>query len=98
MCIGGRVGADIDIDGTGDASVWARLWGESLGRFLVGVQPENEADFIKWMAGHPITILGTVTDSENLTISDGHEILIDVKTNSMVEAWQKTLDMTGGVA
>ena len=98
MCIGGRVGADIDIDGTGDASVWARLWGESLGRFLVGVQPENEADFIKWMAGHPITILGTVTDSENLTISDGHEILIDIKTNSMVEAWQKTLDMTGGVA
>ena len=98
MCIGGRVGADIDIDGTGDASVWSRLWGESLGRFLVGVQPENEADFIKWMTGHPITILGTVTESENLTISDGYDVLIDVETNSMVEAWQKTLDMTGGVA
>ena len=98
MCIGGRVGANIDIDGTGDASVWSRLWGESLGRFLVGVQPENEDAFIKWMAGHPITMLGTVTDSENLTISDGYDVLIDVETNSMVEAWQKTLDMTGGVA
>jgi phosphoribosylformylglycinamidine synthase len=98
MCIGGRLGADIDIDGTGDASVWARLWGESLGRFLVGVQPEDEADFIQWMAGHPITMLGTVTDSENLTISDGYDVLIDVETTSMVEAWQKTLDMTGGVA
>ena len=98
MCIGGRLGADIDIDGTGDASVWARLWGESLGRFLVGVQPEDEAGFIQWMAGHPITMLGTVTDSENLTISDGYDVLIDVETTSMVEAWQKTLDMTGGVA
>jgi phosphoribosylformylglycinamidine synthase len=98
MCIGGRLGADIDIDGTGDASVWARLWGESLGRFLVAVQPEDEANFIQWMAGHPITMLGTVTDSENLTISDGYDVLIDVDTTSMVEAWQKTLDMTGGVA
>ena len=98
MCIGGRVGAEIDIDGTGNASVWSRLWGESLGRFLVGVQPENEAAFVKWMAGHPITMLGTVTDSENLTISDGYDVLIDVETTSMVEAWQKTLDMTGGVA
>jgi hypothetical protein len=50
------------------------------------------------MAGHPITMLGTVTDSENLTISDGYDVLIDVETTSMVEAWQKTLDMTGGVA
>jgi len=98
MCIGGRVGADIDIDGTGDASVWSRLWGESLGRFLVGVQPEDEADFIEWMAGHPITMLGTVTDSENLTVSDGYDVLIDVDTAAMVEAWQHTLDMTGGVA
>ena len=98
MCIGGRVGAEIDIDGTGESSVWARLWGESLGRFLVGVQPEDEADFIQWMAGHPITMLGTVTDSENLTISDGYDVLIDVETTSMVEAWQKTLDLTGGVA
>jgi phosphoribosylformylglycinamidine synthase len=98
MCIGGRLGAGIDIDGTGDASVWSRLWGESLGRFLVGVQPEDEADFIEWMAGHPITMLGTVTDSENLTVSDGYDVLIDVDTAAMVEAWQHTLDMTGGVA
>jgi len=98
MCIGGRVGADIDIDGTGDASVWSRLWGESLGRFLVGVQPEDEADFIEWMAGHSITMLGTVTDSEHLTVSDGYDVLIDVDTSAMVEAWQNTLDMTGGVA
>ena len=98
MCIGGRVGADLDIDGTGDASVWARLWGESLGRFIVGVQPEDEENFVEWMSGHPITLLGSVTDSNNLTISDGYDVLVDAEIHPMVEAWQNTLDMTGGVA
>jgi phosphoribosylformylglycinamidine synthase len=98
MCIGGRIGAELDIDGTGDSSVWSRLWGESLGRFIVGVQPEHEADFIEWMAGHPLTFLGTVTASQELIISDGYEPLIKLKIPAMVDAWQNTLDMTGGVA
>ena len=98
MCIGGRVGAEIDIDGTGDSSDWSRLWGESLGRFIVGVQPEDEADFVEWMAGHPITLLGTVNDSDKLSILDGYDVLVEAATDDMVDAWQKTLDMTGGVA
>ena len=97
MCIGGRLGAEIDIDGTGKSSVWARLWGESLGRFLVGVQPEQEAEFIQWMSGHPITYLGAVTKTPTLIISDGYDKLVETGTNVMVESWQKTLDMTGGV-
>ena len=98
MCIGGRVGAEIDIDGTGESSDWSRLWGESLGRFIIGVQPEDEADFVEWMSGHPITLLGTVNDSDQLSILDGYEVLVEAATGTMVEAWQKTLDMTGGVA
>jgi phosphoribosylformylglycinamidine synthase len=97
MCIGGRVGAEIDIDGTGKSSVWARLWGESLGRFLVGVQPEQETEFIQWMSGHPITYLGEVTKTPTLIISDGYDKLVETETNVMVDSWQKTLDMTGGV-
>ena len=97
MCIGGRLGAEIDIDGTGKSSVWARLWGESLGRFLVGVQPEQETEFIQWMSGHPITYLGVVTKTPTLIISDGYDKLVETGTNAMVESWQKTLDMTGGV-
>ena len=38
MCIGGRTGAAIDIDGPGEADLWGRLWGESLGRIIVGVK------------------------------------------------------------
>tara|TARA_B100001094_G_C18195374_1_gene810369 strand:- start:194 stop:3280 length:3087 start_codon:yes stop_codon:yes gene_type:complete len=98
MCIGGRLGADLDIDGTGPSSVWSRMWGESLGRFLVGVEPEDEAAFVEWMKGHPLTFLGTVTEKPTLVISDGYDALVDVGTDAMVESWQKTLDMTGGVA
>ncbi len=98
MCIGGRVGAEIDIDGTGKSSDWSRLWGESLGRFIVGVQPEHEADFIEWMAEHPLTVLGTVNDTEKLSIVDGYDALIELDMGQMVSAWKNTLDMTGGVA
>tara|TARA_B100001093_G_scaffold212642_1_gene204081 strand:+ start:3990 stop:7037 length:3048 start_codon:yes stop_codon:yes gene_type:complete len=98
MCIGGRIGASVDIDGTGNATMWGRLWGESLGRFIVGVQPEQEADFQTWMAGHTITYLGEVNDSDKLVVNDGYDALIDVDVHSMVGAWQKTLDLTGGVA
>ena len=56
MCIGGRLGATIDLDGTGHESLWARLWGESLGRFVVAVKPEKEHAFLAWMSGQPIDL------------------------------------------
>ena len=98
MCIGGRTGADIDIDGTGDGDVWGRLWGESLGRFIVAVSPENDAAFKAGMKGYPTTILGTVTDTDALVISDGDDPLISTSVEPLVAAWKGTLDMTGGVA
>jgi phosphoribosylformylglycinamidine synthase II len=98
MCIGGRLGANVDIDGTGDADVWGRLWGESLGRIVVAVAPESESAFLAAMKSHPTTILGTVQDTETLHIVDGDDPLISVDTDTLVTAWKGTLDMTGGVA
>mgnify|MGYP003332441981 FL=1 len=98
MCIGGRLGAHVDIDGTGDADVWGRLWGESLGRIVVAVAPESESAFLAAMKGHPTTILGTVQDTATLHIVDGDDPLISVDTDTLVTAWKGTLDMTGGVA
>ena len=62
MCIGGRMGASVDIDGTGSGDVWGRLWGESLGRFVVAVSQDHEPAFLAGMKGFPITVLGTVED------------------------------------
>ena len=96
MCIGGRIGANIDLDGTGDESLWARLWGESLGRIIIAVSPENEEKFRNIMSGNITTYLGEVTDSQLLTISDGYEEVISTAVQQMVDSWQGTLDMTGG--
>jgi phosphoribosylformylglycinamidine synthase len=98
MCIGGRIGASIDIDGTGDGDLWARLWGESLGRIVVAVKPEHEFDFLATMKGHPTTILGEVTASSVLEMVDGETTLISSDVNALADAWKGTLDMTGGVA
>lgn len=98
MCIGGRIGAEIDIDGTGDGDVWGRLWGESLGRIVVAVPEASEADFLALMKGHPTTILGSVTVTPTLIITDGDDHLLKNDVEEMAEAWKGTLDMTGGVA
>jgi phosphoribosylformylglycinamidine synthase II len=98
MCIGGRIGAEIDIDGTGTGDVWGRLWGESLGRIIVAVPEDSEGDFLALMKGHPTTILGAVTESSDLIITDGEDHLLKSDVERMAEAWKGTLDMTGGVA
>ena len=79
MCIGGRIGASIDLDGTGDCTLWSRLWGESLGRIVVAVSQENEQKFLDKMTGSKTTFLGTVDDTDALTITDGFESVISTK-------------------
>ncbi len=96
MCIGGRIGATIDLDGTGDSSLWARLWGESLGRFIIGVKPENEEKWLNEMTGHKVTYLGKTEQQNNLVISDGFDEIVNLDVEDLVSSWQKTLDMTGG--
>ena len=98
MCIGGRIGATVDIDGSGEADVWGRLWGESLGRFVVAVSPQHEASFLAAMKGHPTTVLGQVVDDDVLTITDGDDALISMDVGTMATVWKGTLDLTGGVA
>ena len=98
MCIGGRIGAVVDIDGTGTGDVWGRLWGESLGRFIVTVSPEHESAFLDTIKGHPTTVLGQVRLNTNLLITDGDDALISADVETLVDAWKGTLDLTGGVA
>jgi len=97
MCIGGRLGASIDIDGIGSGSVYGRLWGESLGRIIIGVSPHDEERFFDLMKGHELHLLGIVVEN-NLLIIDGIDDLVDCKTEEMVTVWKEALDMTGGVA
>ena len=97
MCIGGRIGAAVDIDGSGEGDVWGRLWGESLGRFVVAVSPQHEAAFLAAMKGHSTTVLGEVVADNNLTITDGDDALVSMDVDTMATVWKGTLDLTGGV-
>ena len=92
------MGAHIDIDGTGEADVWGRLWGESLGRIVIAVSPEHNDTFLATMKGHETTVLGRVTAEPTLVIEDGLDELLSLDVETMVEAWKGTLDLTGGVA
>ena len=96
MCIGGRLGALVDIDGIGEGSVYGRLWGESLGRIIVGVSPHEEEKFFDMMEGHELHLLGVVVES-GLSIVDGFDDLVSGNVDEMVSVWKDALDMTGGV-
>lgn len=96
MCIGGRCGAAIDVDGPGEADLWGRLWGESLGRIIVGVKQQNRAEFLSMMKGNSLTYLGETTDGNNLSVWDGDDLIIDANVDEMVSAWKGSLDMMGG--
>ena len=96
MCIGGRCGAAIDIDGPGDADLWGRLWGESLGRILVGVKQENREEFLSQMKGNHLTYMGETTDGDTLSVWDGDDLVIEANVEEMVSAWKGSLDMNGG--
>ncbi len=97
MCIGGRLGALVDIDGIGEGSVYGRLWGESLGRIIVGVSPHEEEKFFDMMEGHELHLLGVVVESD-LSIVDGFDDLVSGNIDEMVSVWKDALDLTGGVA
>ena len=65
MCIGGRLGATIDVLPHDDLAT--ALFAESCGRLVVEVQPQRVAAFLKVMDDRALRI-GTVNDTSTLEI------------------------------
>ncbi len=92
MCIGGRLGLDLqimqdpqileEIDPT-----WA-LFGETNGCLLVEIAPENAAQFESDLARFACRKLGSVTRLEGLWIRSGEQLLIDAPADQIIRAWQ----------
>ena len=74
-CIGGRLGAQINVDGD-----HAFFFNEAAGRFVVSVLPENAEVFEKVMGE---VKLGTVADSSKLVVS-GESVAV----NELVQVWK----------
>ena len=97
MCIGGRCGAIIDIDGIGHGDAFTRLWSESLGRIVVSVEAQHELAFVEMMEGSDVHLIGMVTESSDLIVEDGYDMIIQADVDELTTAWKGALDMTGAV-
>ncbi|MBN2161318.1 MAG: hypothetical protein JXR25_01700 [Pontiellaceae bacterium] len=86
MCIGGQLGAEIDLSGIGlDAD--AALFSESNSRFVVSVAPEKAAELESLFAGLPIQKIGVSTVDGKLVIKDA--VAADI--GSLVGPFKSTL-------
>jgi phosphoribosylformylglycinamidine synthase len=83
-CIGGQLGAKIDLSDIADDAATA-LFSESNSRFVVTVAPEKAADLEELFTGLPIAKIGTVTAEKKLAVKGSVGIDIDSLTKPFKE-------------
>lgn len=89
MCIGGGIGATIDIKKIAKGRADFIFFSETAGTFLVEVEDEKTAK--KLFSGIPHIILGKTHIEPSLTILSGDERLANVKVSQLRTAWQKPM-------
>lgn len=102
MAIAGRLGVNvdvhsIDVQNAGDAQKAdqanvVRLFAESNSRFVVEVAPEQAELFESLMSDAFIRRIGSVADTQNVTIVSAEETLVELDLNQVITAWQQPLD------
>ena len=85
-CIGGQLGAGIDLCGISD-DVATALFSESNSRFVVSVAPEKADDFESLFNGLPIARIGSVTEEKKLKIAGA----VNVELDALVKPFKATL-------
>ncbi|RLF49213.1 MAG: phosphoribosylformylglycinamidine synthase subunit PurL [Thermoplasmata archaeon] len=89
MCIGGKLGAEIDISVLGGLRSDIKLFSESNTRWLVEVREENAHEFEKVMGSVPLYAIGRV-GGDRLVVRDGNEI-ITLGVREMKVVWDEAL-------
>jgi len=84
MCIGGRLGLELNL-ASGDPA--HTLFGETNGCLLVEVSPENVAAFEAQFADLPISKIGLVIGEPALTIHSENQSLYTIPLSGLVTAW-----------
>ncbi len=95
MCIGGRMGADVDIDRLpveGELNVSGKLYAESASRLLVSVPVANVDDFEAMFAGQDYACIGSVTDNMKLALREKDSNVLQVNVAELVSAFKTTLN------
>ena len=73
-------------------SIAAILFGESLGRILISVAPEDTKRFESMMDDIACFRLGSVTEEERIMITDSGMMILDAEVSRLRRAWKSTLD------
>jgi phosphoribosylformylglycinamidine synthase len=98
-CFGCDSGANLDISqllsAQSDLDIWGALFGESLGRILVSVKPQNSQLFEESMKGHTCDILGIVGSEDEIIFRNSDEVVLSASMSDLRNSWKGTLN--GGV-
>jgi len=88
MCIGGDIGADVDLSRTGKLRADARLFSESNSRWVVELRKGKEKTMPKDSRARMVRI-GSV-GGDSLRISSG-KLLVDTGTDKLAKSFNETL-------
>ncbi|WP_243545065.1 AIR synthase-related protein [Pseudodesulfovibrio tunisiensis] len=95
MCIGGRLGADVNLDAVptcGDMNLTELLYSESASRLLVSVPAERREAFEAAFSGQFAACIGEVGKSANLVLRSGGNAVVDASVEDLARAFKVTLD------
>jgi len=95
MCIGGRMGAKIDLSdvpASGDMNLTGLLYSESASRLIVSVPSACRQAFEDEFAGQVCGCVGEVTDSPKLIAEYDDKIVLDEGVEGLALAFKATLD------
>ena len=94
MCIGGRLGARIDlssIPAPDGLRPLVLLYSESHSRLLVSVPQNKRALFEALLGGQEFACIGEVTDDGALTVSHDGAIYLEEPVDGLAKAFKETL-------
>ncbi|MGB8984264.1 MAG: phosphoribosylformylglycinamidine synthase subunit PurL [Anaerolineales bacterium] len=87
MCIGGRLGAELDLV----AADGRALFGETTGCLVVEIHDEKKADFLALLNGLPLQQIGRVSEEPTLVVRSEGSALLTASVDDLVRAWNKPL-------
>lgn len=90
-CIGGRLGADIDLGELSDKSGLRPdelLFSESPSRFLVSLRPQDRAQLEGLFAQEDYQVLGSTCAHPSITINLGKKKWLELSLKELLSAWK----------
>ncbi len=95
MCIGGRMGARVDLARVPRSepgmAVPDILYAESNSRIMASVRPEHQDAFEKLFKDSHFALLGSTTDDGTLTLADNGQDIMAEPVADLTEAWKAPL-------